>query len=459
MALWPLSGVVMMYVAYPETSREERLAGLEPLDLAGCCDKAVLPGGAAIDGATVEMLGGEPVLRLAGDGAPALVPLDRAALPPIDVREAATIAQTHMRNAAGGPPPVQVAPVELDQWTLQLRRHAPLYKATFADDRGTELYVSGVTGEVVQDTHRSERFWNWLGAVPHWLYFTALRQDGALWSQVVIWTSLLGTFLTVTGIYIGISMYGRGKRHSPYRGIAAWHHWTGLIFGLFTLTWIASGLFSMQPWGWFESEGPGAQTRALAGRPPESADLAALTAALAARPHPGVVSAELAIQQGQPWALLSRADGSVVRASLPELAPRPLTGAELEQRARAAMPGTPIAAMGPMAGPDAYYYSHHNTVVLPVFRVIYGDPGATRLYLDPRTGELAGFADGPSRAFRWWHLGLHRLDFSQTLRARPVWDLVTLPLLLGVALLCLIGVWIGVRRLSRDVRRTKRHRF
>jgi hypothetical protein len=87
-------------------------------------------------------------------------------------------------------------------------RHAPLYKASFADERGTVLYVSGLTGEVVQDTHRSERFWNWLGAVPHWLYFTVLRQDGALWSQVVIWTSLLGTFLTLTGIYVGIRMYG-----------------------------------------------------------------------------------------------------------------------------------------------------------------------------------------------------------------------------------------------------------
>ena len=31
----------------------------------------------------------------------------------------------------------------------------PRYKASFADARGTVLYVSGLTGEVVQDTHRA----------------------------------------------------------------------------------------------------------------------------------------------------------------------------------------------------------------------------------------------------------------------------------------------------------------
>lgn len=451
MALWALSGVVMMYVAYPETSREERLAGLDPLDLTACCDAAALPGGAAIGAATVEMVRGEPVLRWTGSDGAGFASLSRPVSPAIDAREAGAIARTHMRNLFGSTPPVRVELATLDQWNLQLRRHAPLFKVSFADTRGTVLYVSGLTGEVVQDTHASERFWNWLGAVPHWLYFTALRQDAALWSQVVIWTSALGVFLSVTGIYIGIAMYGRGKRHSPYRGLAAWHHWTGLIFGLFTLTWVASGLFSMNPWGWFESRGPGQEIEALAGRPPEPADVSALVRALAAQPQKDVVSAALSIQAGEPWALLSRADGSVVRAALPDLAPRPLSRAELEQRARAARPDTPIRAMGPITEPDAYYYSHHDTVVFPAFRVIYADAGETRLYLDPRTGELAGFADAPRRAFRWWHLGLHRMDFAPWLRTRPVWDLVTLPLMLGVSLLCLIGVWIGARRLRRDL--------
>ena len=118
------------------------------------------------------------------------------------------------------------------------------------------------------------------------------------------------------------------------------------------------------------------------------------------------------------------------------------------------MPGTPIASQGLIARGDAYHYSHHSTpAVLPAWRVIYGDKDATRLYFDPRTGELIGFVDADSRAFRWWHLALHRLDFSG-LRERPLWDVVMLPLLAGVSLLCLLGAWMGAKRLTRR-RRTK----
>jgi hypothetical protein len=454
MSLWALSGFVMMYVSYPATSVAERMAGLDPLHLAACCEGFVAPAG-PIEGATVEMLLGQPVLRWIGAEGPRLTRLDGSPSPTVGEREAGMIAQTHMRNAFGAAPAVRAAPVEVDQWSLQQRRYAPLYKASLADDRGTVLYVSGLTGEIVQDTHRRERFWNWLGAVPHWLYFTALRQDGALWSQVVIWASLLGTFLTLTGIYVGLRMYGRGKRKSPFRGAALWHHWTGLIFGLVTLTWVFSGLASMQPWGWLESEGPGAELSALAGRPLDGADAAALVAALAAHPQSGTVSAEATVQGGTPFAILVRADGSRTRAALPGLAPAPPAQAELAAMAARAQPGAPIASQGLIAEGDAYHYDHHSTpALLPAWRVIYGDAEHTRLYLDPRTGELIDFVDDPSRGFRWWHLALHRLDFGG-LNARPLWDLVTLPLLAGVSLVCLLGVWMGARRLLRRERRRR----
>src|SRR6187551_1497986 len=162
MALWAVSGFVMMYVSYPATTPTERAAGLDPFDPSTCCAKIAAPEG-PIDGASVEMLLGRPVLRWIGPDGPVLVSLDTGAALAIGEREAGRIAQTHMRNAFGGAPAVRVEPVEVDQWSLQQSRYAPLYKATLADARGTELYVSGLTSEIVQDTHRSERFWNWLG--------------------------------------------------------------------------------------------------------------------------------------------------------------------------------------------------------------------------------------------------------------------------------------------------------
>ena len=150
--------------------------------------------------------------------------------------------------------------------------------------------------------------------------------------------------------------------------------------------------------------------------------------------------------------MLVRADGSRSRAALPDLAPASPSDSELAALAARAKPGAPVIEQGLIHQGDAYYYSHHNGPrQFPAWRVIYGDAENTRLYFDPRTAELAGFVDDGSRGFRWWHLALHRFDVPG-LRERPLWDLVTLPLLAGVSLVCLLGVWMGMRRLRRRER-------
>src|SRR5688572_25302740 len=74
MVVWCLSGFVMMYQSFPELTQEERLAGLEPLALGACCrlDGVRLADDAEVSDARVEMLAGQPVLRLAADGEPAV---------------------------------------------------------------------------------------------------------------------------------------------------------------------------------------------------------------------------------------------------------------------------------------------------------------------------------------------------------------------------------------------------
>ena len=306
MAVWAVSGIVMMYVSFPETTTSERLAGLPALEMGECCSPEYLEAleDGAIGGASVEMLVDRPVLRWSGPDGPQVVDLTSGETPAIDESHAGRIASSHYREATGAAAQLAVETIDRDQWTVygRFRQHQPLYKASFDDAAGTVLYVSSLTGEVVQDTTAHERFWNWLGAVPHWLYFTAFREIQWLWYDFVVYTSVLGTFLTVTGIYIGLRQYGRGKRRSPYRGVALWHHWTGLIFGIFTLTWVVSGLFSMQPWGWFESEGPEVEQMALAGRATTPQDVAGLVSALASQTTGDTVQAELTVQGGAPFA-------------------------------------------------------------------------------------------------------------------------------------------------------------
>ena len=45
----------------------------------------------------------------------------------------------------------------------------------------------------MQYTTTASRWGAYVGAIPHWLYFTPLRKHGPQWSRVVIWSSGIGT--------------------------------------------------------------------------------------------------------------------------------------------------------------------------------------------------------------------------------------------------------------------------
>src|SRR5262249_45199852 len=159
---------------------------------------------------------------------------------------------------------------EVDQWTIgALQRDRPFYRFAFDDPGRTDIYVSGSAGQVMHWTTATQRFWNWLGTIPHFIYFLELRRNPPLWSQIVIWTSLFGAILTALGLYLGISQFRRGGKVSPYRGWLYWHHIAGLVFGLFALTWAFSGLVSMNPWGFLERQGGGEEAQRLRGPSPK----------------------------------------------------------------------------------------------------------------------------------------------------------------------------------------------
>ena len=143
---------------------------------------------------------------------------------------------------------------EVDQWTVGgLRTVRPLFKYSWPD--GQQVYVNGNTAEVAQYTTTASRFWAYLGAIPHWLYFTPLRKHQPAWFSFVVWSSLFGTIAALMGVVIVIWMYSPGKRYRyagvptsiPYRGWKRWHAIAGLFFGVVTTTWAFSGLLSMGP--------------------------------------------------------------------------------------------------------------------------------------------------------------------------------------------------------------------
>jgi len=461
MAIWFASGAVMMYVGYPEFSEKARIARLPPLDWQSCCRVPAegLDDSAAFEQAQVESLLDRPVLRLHRTLLPDIViDLAQGAVVEVDERLASAIATDAVARSTDRYVRETFADEleEGDQWTVG-RYHAdlPLFRFAFDDPDRSVLYVSSASGRVVLWTSATQRFWNWLGAVPHWLYPLALRSDAELWSQVVIWAAILGTFLTVVGLALGITQLRRprGGSVSPYRGLFYWHHLAGLLFGLVALAFVLSGLVSMNPWGFLESRGSGERAR-LAGAPLRSSAIRASLDALRAR---AVEAANLttAPLAGRLYWLATDAKGAVTRLDASGNA-APLSETELADAAQRLAGDNRIAEQGLLRQEDAYYFSHHDAAVLPVYRVILNDAEATRYYLDPVSGALLQRLDANRRWHRWLFAGLHRIDFAPWLRVRPLWDMIVLGLLLGGAGVSLTGVYLAVRRLRGDIASLRR---
>ena len=161
---------------------------------------------------------------------------------------------------------------EEDQWTVsgEFRDLRPLRKYTWPD--GEQVYVSTVTGDVVQYTTRASRLGAYFGAIPHWLYFTPLRKHGEQWSQMVIWASGLATIVAHSGHHcrrvdvfpFEAFRYAGAPSSIPYTGQKRWHLILGLIFGLLACTWAFSGMLSMDPFPKLQSGNSGGTEARLA---------------------------------------------------------------------------------------------------------------------------------------------------------------------------------------------------
>jgi hypothetical protein len=455
MVMWCLSGVVMMYASYPELEESSRLSHLAPIAWNGCCKISgqMLADNDPVSEFQIEMLAGRPVLQLRSGERRRLIDLTTGSpINGVSLGQAATVARPYAADSQS-PALLLLGVIDYDQWTVsgEFRPDRPLYHFGFGDDKGTELYVSSTTGHAVQVTTARERFWNWLGSVPHWLYFAELRHRPSLWSQIVIWTSLIGCFLAATGLYIGWrQLLHRAGLGSPYVGFNWWHHIAGLLFGVFTLTWVLSGLLSMNPWGLLEGTGSETERARLNGASrPLSAQIKAAIQAMAIS-HPGdVLSMRTAPLNGELYFIVNTADGNRRRLNAAML-PAPLNGADLAYIAGALSGGVAASVPSLLTQEDTYYFSHHRErVALPVYRVILRDGSATRYYIDAVSGMLTAKIDRSARRYRWLHEGLHRLDFTAALRGRPQWDALMLLLMSGVTAVCATGAYLGYRRLLR----------
>jgi len=452
-AMWLMSGVVMMYVPFPSLSGKERLAALPDIKW----DAIVLSPDEAMKAAgtlrfprelRLVMLADEPVYRLTHwDGKRQdISAVDGRAITQISEQQALAAARHH--PASRSPRLEEI--VERDQWSVTARYDPlrPLYRVGLGDEAGTELYVSSRSGEIVLDTNRSERVWNWLGSIPHWIYPTVLRKDGQLWRLVMLWTSGICLIVGATGIWIGILRVRLKRRYSggritPYRGWMAWHHVTGLIAGLFVLSWMFSGWLSLNPGGYFADRNTAPEVmQRYSGH--DAPDIAARLPT----PLPGgVVEARFVWLDGRAMMILEAHDGAQTPVDPTLGTPVRLTPDRLWTAAAKLLPDAQLRERLTLLQYDAYWYAHHNERELPVLRSVFDDEAQTWFHLSPVTGDIVGRSDSSRRSYRWLFNALHSLDFQLLLMHRPAWDLVVILLSILGAVVSTSGVVIAWRYL------------
>lgn len=454
-AMWFISGIVMMYVAFPNLIDIERWAAQLPITwdkVQVAPDRAMAVAGLKTypRDLRLAMLDDTPVYRLLGwDGVRKTVSaVDGQVIDGITAERALAVARFYPDAVT----PQVLETVERDQWSVTARYDPlrPLYLIALGDRNGTQLYVSSRTGEIALDTTRTERVWNWLGSIPHWIYPTVLRKDGAAWRQVILWVSGICLVVAVTGFWIGILRMRLRRRYAggavtPYRGWMAWHHIAGLLGGLFLLTWMFSGWLSVNPGDFFSGRATPRDSlmRYAGNNAPRIVDR------FQSRPQPGAVEARFVWLGGRALMVLSDRDGRQSVTDPATSSAVSLSDDEIVNAAKRLLPEAAINLRQRLTQPDAYWYSHHQARVFPVLRVGFDDAAHTWFHIDPRTGDILGRSDDSRRTYRWLFNALHSLDFALLLQYRPAWDVVVWLLSLIGLITSISGIVIGWRRLVR----------
>lgn len=465
--VWFLSAFVMMYHGFPRASQAEKTGKLEYLSPALPSLEEViarLPEDEKVKTIRVDRLLGQTVFHIRTAEGNYDLPADSTeSLPAIDGERIRKIAALWC--------PAPIARVDtlysLDQWIPfgRLKEEFPIYKFRFDDSEGHQLYIGSQSGEALQFTTRNERFWAWLGAIPHWVYFTRLRQDAALWSKTVVWLSGIGCLMTLAGLWVGVDVWRRsrkqGKGFSPYR--KKWYHWhyvTGIVFGLFVLTFCFSGMMSL-------AEVPAWISKPVLEKNPlreikkgATINDYVLDYRQVLSEYPDVKQIEWSNFRSIPYYIVKRESAELyVDASAPSPRPLKLTEEQAIEAVRSIHGDSARLRVSLLNEFETDYRDmsrmYRNRSLLPVWKIAADDVDHSVYYIHPETAAVR-YVNTTARWKYWMYTALHRLriqglNSSPALRKSVLWVL-----LLGGSVVSLSGVVLGVRYIGRKCRKKRK---
>ncbi len=348
------------------------------------------------------------------------------------------------------------AEIEYDQWIVSNRYdpYRPFYRVEFDDVERTKIYISSHNGQVLQETTRSQRLWNYFGAVVHWIYPTVIRKNWTLWDQLVWWLALAGIVSAITGITLGIIKSIRARSGwSEYSGWMYWHHIGGLFVGLFVLGWIFSGWLSMDHGRIFSKPNPTImQTKAFNGSSlsidaQRLASLESVTSFNTKEIEFRIIAdvpfllSKSSKEKFQVWLLSSEGNWQLQKSGLSK---------QLIQTAiQSAWPNSEIIDVAKISSDDIYAHLREGSMPSSALRVVLSDDQKTWIHVDKYSGEIISVMNSGRRLYRWLFNGLHSFDFPGLISRPILWYCVILAFLGLGFLFSTTGAILGVRRLLR----------
>ena len=346
------------------------------------------------------------------------------------------------------------------QWVLYSKydRELPIYKFYFNDEDKTQLFISGRTADVLQLTTAKTRFWAYIGAIPHKLYFPFLRRNTDAWMDTVVVAGSVCFVAALTGFIIGLYIFIRRKRvkgtwSNPYR--KRWqriHFSFGLVFGLFCVAWGLSGIFSMSrvPQWIIKTEAPFSfdKTR-LWGKGLLPIDEYALSLNKVKEAYPQLKEISLARFADIPvYVIVEGENERYINASSNEVSILHIPLTTIEEGFRKIYGEDVPVKVSLINEYDNYYVNLRGTYNLPAYKVEVDNNDRDLYYISPEDGYIK-YLNKNKKADKWLFSGIHYLNFPAIIGKPVLWTICMWVLCGGCAVVCLSGLILGIKSIFR----------
>ncbi len=354
---------------------------------------------------------------------------------------------------------------EREQWIMfsGYIRMMPIYKFYFDDNEKHELYIASKTGRVLQLTSRLQRIGAWFGPIPHMLYFPFLRKHTRVWINTLTVLGFIAFISVLLGMYIGIKLYFRKTKKqkfgSPYKKRwYLWHHISGLLFGIFLLTWSFSGAMSLQripKWIVKTHKQYGKErNKVIDKRLGNSAYQLDYKKVIDSIPHTKEINWS---QFGNIpiYEVLSGDSVIYLDASTPNIRSLNIPKQTIDSVVDKIHGDSSAYTVELMTEYDNYYLSLSGRRHLPVYKAVIDDKDNSTYYFNPKTGDYR-YVNNNRRARKWVFSALHYFNIPFFAGRKVLWTIVIWTLCLGGIAVSGSGVYLSWRYLRRTFVRSKR---